>query len=55
MVALAYVGVQGSGPLAVGALSPSMEGGVVIVLTASLALIVASTSRLATASARSEA
>ncbi|MEO6138417.1 MAG: hypothetical protein ABIP11_07120 [Luteimonas sp.] len=55
MVALAYVGVQGSGPLAVGALSPSMGGGVAIVLTASLALIFANTSRLAMASARTEA
>ncbi len=55
MVFLAYIGVQGGGPLAVGAMTPAMAGGVAIALAASLALVFASTPRLAAASARAAA
>lgn len=52
MVALAYGGVQGGGPLAVAALSPAMTTGIGIALAASLLLLFATTPRLAAASER---
>lgn len=53
MVFLAYVGVQGSGPLAVAALSPTMAAGIGIALAASVLLLFATTRQLAAASERS--
>lgn len=50
MAALAYAGVQGEGPLAVAAMTPAMTAGLAIGLAASLALVFASTPRLAAAS-----
>ncbi|MFD0738493.1 ABC transporter permease [Lysobacter koreensis] len=55
MVMLAYVGVQGSGPLAVTALSPTMLTGVAVALAASLLLLFTTTPRLAAASQRNAA
>ncbi len=52
MVVLAYVGVQGSGPLAVAAQSPAMTTAVGIALAAGLLLLVATAPRLAAASER---
>jgi len=55
MVLLAYVGMQGAGPLAVAGWSPGMAVGVGVALAAGLALVFVSTPRLAAASARSAA
>ena len=52
MAVLAYAGVQGKGPLAVAAMSPGMTASVGIALAVSIALVVATTPRLAAASAR---
>jgi hypothetical protein len=52
MVLLAYVGVQGAGPLAVAALSPTMVTGLAVALAASVVLVFATTPRLASASQR---
>jgi hypothetical protein len=52
MVALAYAGVQGKGPLAVGALSPAVTAGIGITLAVSLLLVFATMPRLAAASDR---
>ncbi len=52
MAVLAYAGVQGKGPLAVAAMSPAMIAGVGIALAVSIALVIATTPRLAAASAR---
>jgi hypothetical protein len=50
MAVLAYVGVQGSGPLAVGALSPAVVAGIGVTLAISLLLVFATMPRLARAS-----
>jgi hypothetical protein len=52
MVVLAYVGVQGKGPLAVAALSPAVATGIGITLAVSLLLVFATMPRLAGASER---
>ena len=52
MVALAYGGVQGGGPLAVAALTPAMATGIGIALAASLLVLFATIPRLAAASER---
>lgn len=52
MVVLAYVGFQGSGPLAVAAQSPAMTTAVGIALAAGLLLLLATAPRLAAASER---
>lgn len=52
MVALAYVGVQGVGPLAVQGLSPAMFTGIGLTLAASLLLVFAAAPRLMGESAR---
>ena len=52
MAVLAYAGVQGKGPLAVAAMSLGMTASVGIALAVSIALVVATTPRLAAASAR---
>ena len=52
MAVLAYIGVQGKGPLAVGALSPAVAAGIGITLAVSLLLVFATTPRLAVASER---
>ena len=55
MAVLAYAGVQGKGPLAVGEMTHAMTAGVAIALVAGLALVVASTPRMAAAGARTAA
>jgi hypothetical protein len=52
MAVLAYVGIQGKGPLAVGALSPTVGAWIGITLALSLLLVFATTPRLAAASER---
>ena len=52
MVMLAYVGVQGKGPLAVAALSPTVAAGIGVTLAVSLLLVFATMPRLARASER---
>ncbi|MFP7723557.1 ABC transporter permease [Lysobacter sp. A3-1-A15] len=52
MVALAYVGVQGAGPLAVAAQTPTMGAAIGIALGSSLVLLVATMPGLAAASER---
>lgn len=55
MVCMAYVGVQGMGPMAVGDMTSTMTLGVVIALVASVALIYGLNPKLAAASERSAA
>lgn len=55
MAVLAYAGIQGKGPLAVGALSPAVAAGIGITLAISLLLVFATMPRLATASERGAA
>lgn len=55
MVLLAYIGIQGIGPLAVAGLSPSMAAWIGVALAASLLLVFAAAPRLAAASERAAA
>jgi hypothetical protein len=52
MAVLAYIGVQGKGPLAIGALSPDVATALGLTLVLSLLLVFATMPRLAAASER---